>query len=371
MFWLTSAFAATYPIVVRVEAGSLSAPVTVTATADGQSADGSLADDGERPDVAANDGRWSGVVHLDGTHVELKLAAGGKVIGSAAVDFASADGPRDVDLRLVGNSLTASVNAGGGSAPPPVDGSSPGDGVVTTRGEGNGAAAGASPAPQGAPGGGGGGGRGPGGVSFPSGQSDNGLLFIGFGVSLLVALGVGWLWTRQRARPGIPSEVTVLPEPGLVDPRLPSLSDGLTAWIAEDGATDILQPLLAQIAAHHRVLVVGRASVTVRPVHGGPVYRLVGVKPSLAGDVAEALTKEPGARVVVLLVLEESDGEALRDYRDLLPREVGGVALLPRDSGVSLPKVAVRKDGEGWILRHAEQELRVLTSPTGLDLRRD
>ena len=112
---------------------------------------------------------------------------------------------------------------------------------------------------------------------------------------------------------------------------------------------------------------IARAEVDVKPVVGGPVFRVVGVRPSLVGDVAESLEQESGPPLCVLLVLESADAEALRDYRDLLPPSVGGVVVLRNDVETSLPRVYVAANASGWTLKHGEVEVCVVNGARGLE----
>ena len=205
-------------------------------------------------------------------------------------------------------------------------------------------------------------------MSFGSGSSSDGVLFIAFGVGLLVLLFVVWLWRRAKSGPqGRTEDVTMVPEPGLFAPAFPSLSDGLSVWVAAGEAASIVQPLLAHLADRHRVLVVARAGAEVKPMAGGPVFRMVGARPTLVGDVADSLEQEPGPPLCLFLLLETASPDALRDYRDLMPTTLGGIVLLHSDVETALPKLLVTLDGAGWRLKHGEAEVRVGVGPRGLE----
>ncbi|GDX79791.1 hypothetical protein LBMAG42_16020 [Deltaproteobacteria bacterium] len=400
------AHAESLPVVIRFDSNgaSFTAPLVVKITVDGKPAEVTLGDDGERPDFAKGDGRYAAVSQAEGEKVELELSAGGKLLGKTSAVFQDPTSPHDIDLSLADGSLTAVVSAppspnGDGSAagpggaaggdpsgeggPPggglgggaPVDGSSPPSGTPP-----NGDLSGGGGPGGGGPGSGGpGGGGGPGGssspgsnkappVTFAASGSDDGVMFIAFGVGLLVLLGVVWFWKRAKGGPrSRTADVQMVPEPGLFSPSLPSLSDGLIAWVVPEGAAAVVQPLLAQLADRHRVLVIARAEVDVKPVVGGPVFRVVGVRPSLVGDVAESLEQESGPPLCVLLVLESADAEALRDYRDLLPPTVGGVVVLRNDVETSLPRVFVTSNDAGWTLKHGEATVDVVIGSRGLE----
>jgi hypothetical protein len=322
------------------------------------------------------------VGRLAAKDVTIELLSAGKSLGTATATFPDTDDPRDVDLALAGSTLPAT---------PSVPGAYP-------AAAGAEAAQGGPPGPGGAPGAVGQGGppvspgteaqgasdpaangvafqasggqdrRPP--VTFPgdTGGSSDGLLFIGFGAGLLGLLGVGWMCSRRReGGRALTAEVNTVPEPGLLAAEFPSLSDGIAAWITEDPAS-IVSPLLALLADRHRVLVVSRGGAEVRPVHGGPVFRVTGIRPSIVGDVAEALVREGGPPLAVLILLESADGDVLKDYRDLLPPQVGGVVLVGKNVETPIPKVEVASEADGsWTLSHGAHQIRVRAGEHGLE----
>lgn len=319
------------PVVVRLDpAGSpMDAPVVVLG-AGGQTVEVPLRDDGETPDLAAGDGRWAGAGEADGTELTLEVRSGDAVLGSTQVRFEDPDAPRDVDLVWKDGALGARVsvppNAAGRQASAPPGGETEG------------------PPPPGA-----GVGRG----------ADTGFLYVAFGVGLLALLGAAWGWSRWRGRMGLPFGVTRLPEPGLLGPGTPSLADGLSAWVVPPDSP-FGDALLAHLARHHRVLVVARSERVVAGVAGGPVYRLGAPRPARVGDVAEALARRPGPPLVVLLLLDTADPAQVAAFRDLLPAEVSGVALVPVDGEVGVPRVVVEPAADGsWWLRTTTVTRRV------------
>jgi hypothetical protein len=160
-----------------------------------------------------------------------------------------------------------------------------------------------------------------------------------------------------------------VPEPGLLGPGTPSLSEGLAAWVAQSGDVALVQALVSHLADRHRVLVVAGPGVDVKPVAGGPVYRLAGTRPSEVGDAAEAIAREEGPPLAVLLVPEGEGGPSLRDYADLLPDDVGGVALLSREADAALARVRLRPAGEGaWDVELPDGTRRVRATEQGLEV---
>jgi hypothetical protein len=380
---IAAALAAPAGVLVRVDAGAdpLATPVVARVAPDGgEPVDVTLLDDGTSPDVTKGDGQWTGVGIVDGDSGTLSLVAGGKTLGTAPIAFSGDAGPRDVDAAWKNGALTATASTGGTGQPASQQPTPPADPAVgaTPPVDPTGAtvpeiAPGASALPDasqaGAPGA-----SQPraGGVSFPDGQpqpADDGTLWIGLGVGLLVLLGAAWMWTRTRQAPAArPSSVTLVPEPGLLGPGSPSLSDGLAVWVAAEGEERLVQALVSHLADRHRVLVAARSDVSVRPVAGGPVYRLAGVKPSQVGDAAEALAREDGPPLAVLIVAD-GDATALRDYASLLPGDVGGVALVPHEADVPLARVHLRPAGEdAWEVQLKDGVRRVRATDAGFEL---
>ena len=300
---------------------------------------------------------------------------------------------QDIDLTFTGGVLNARVSTppalgqgpgGDGSAPaggdgtlpgPPAEGGAPGGGAGA---DGSGLApynpdgGGGAPIEGGAPtaGGAGGaptaggaprsGGAPPPPTSASAGADSGGLLFIGFGLGLLAVLGIVWLRKhRGETAPARSSDVVQMPEPGFLQPDFPALSAGLSAWVAPGDDGNFRQALLVQLADRHRVLVVARADVVIRPVLGGPVYRVVGVRPGVVGGVAETLADEAGPPLIVLIVLPSADAAALKEYRELLPSALGGVVLLETAAAVDLPRVDVAVREGGWRLTHGERVVLV------------
>jgi hypothetical protein len=192
-------------------------------------------------------------------------------------------------------------------------------------------------------------------MTFPSSSSSDSdaTLFVALGVGLLAAVGVGWAWTRARRPSGSDrvSAASRLPSAGLLGAGTPSLSDGLSVWAAPEGTLEgLAATALALLSERHRVLVVAPSEVTLAPVGGGPVYRLGALRPSHVGDAADGLHAEGGAPLAVLLVGVAHDGAALREYADLLPGEVGAVALIEGDAQ-DLGFPLVRLTGEGGVWR--------------------
>ena len=365
------------PMMIRFDSGgtNYAAPLVAKLTTNGQAVEVTLSDEGDGVDRVKGDGLYAAVSQGGGTKLELELTAGGRSLGKASAAFVDATAQYDLDITLAGGVLAVKVsappdpNGDGGSGAPAQGGGTPPEGGGTPLGgpgAGGGAGGGGSPSFGGSPGLPSSSKAPP--VSFASGSSSDGVLFIAFGVGLLVLLFVVWLWLRAKSGPqGRTKDVTMVPEPGLFAPAFPSLSDGLSVWVAAGEAASIVQPLLAHLADRHRVLVVARAGAEVKPMAGGPVFRMVGARPTLVGDVADSLEQEPGPPLCLFLLLETASPDALRDYRDLMPTTLGGIVLLHSDVETALPKLLVTLDGAGWRLKHGEAEVRVGVGPRGLE----
>jgi hypothetical protein len=123
-----------------------------------------------------------------------------------------------------------------------------------------------------------------------------------------------------------------------------------------DGLDELMGPLLAALARHHRVLFVGPSEFNPPPVHGGPVFRIPGTRPAHVGSAAEALLRDGGRGLAVF-----------KDFADLLPPGVGGVVLLSQAVDVALPVLRCRRDAAGWWLRTDQSEVRAEVAAEGLE----
>jgi hypothetical protein len=328
----------------------VSGPVTALLTnEDGTITEVHLLDDGNTPDVFAGDMRFAAASPIYGLSFDVSLSFGDDVLEVGAISWKPEDTRRDLLITMSGGSLTMETSV-------PTDAGNMGDSQVSPG----------SNAGGGGVGGGGGGGMGapmvgvqegsgarPPTVTFPTGGSaeTDALLNLGIGLGLLALAGLGlyWVWTRGSRSPEVPKGVVLLPEPGLLGVGTPSLSDGLCQWVVPSSEwAELTGPLLAHLARHHRVLVAAPTRIEVPLVHGGPVYRMTGMRPAWVGDAAEELYDDPGAPLVVLLFTDVEEVDTIRDFADLLPPEVGGVLVLGSDLPTSLATVHCRRDGGGW-----------------------
>ncbi|MSQ02891.1 MAG: hypothetical protein EXR71_13525 [Myxococcales bacterium] len=399
---LQFAHASPSAIVIRYDAGGGGSALPLVATLSGSSEplQAELKDDGQRPDAKPGDGRFAGVAKFEGKLTSISVSAGGREVGKTSIVITSPDGTaQDIDLTLTAGALNARVSTppafaerpgGDGNAPASGDGAvpapppeaggvpasglpgdvgtlapyNPAGGAGGVPGDGGG---GPPPAGQwggaqmtgggpGVAGAAGAGGAPPPPTSASGGPDSGGLLFIGFGLGLLAVLGIVWLRKRRGEDAQLRSaNVVLVPEPGLVHAEFPALSAGLSAWVAPGDDGRFRQALLSLLADRHRVLVLGRADIAIKPVLGGPVYRVVGVRPGVAAGVAVTLAEEAGPPLVVLIVLAAADGATLLQYRDQLPSTLGGVVLLESGPTLDLPRVDVATEQDGWRLTHRER----------------
>ncbi|MFZ5480250.1 MAG: hypothetical protein ACOZNI_26030 [Myxococcota bacterium] len=414
LLWSGMAAAETKGVVIRADAdgGNLSSPVVAQLTPQGGAAtDVELKDDGQQPDVTAGDKIWSGAGMLDGDSFDVKIKSGGKTLNGGRVSWGADEDGRDLNVHIVGDSVTleASVSKMDGGAP--ADGAaatgsttdqsgtmlSPGgqgsQGGQAGQTGGQGGAAGQAGGQGGGQGGQGGtGGQGGSGmsgsasgggspttptggrpslVSMPAGQTDP-TLYIALGVGVLLLAGIGYAWVRTRRAEGggveVPAGFVPLPEPGVLGDRTPSLSDGLQLWVAEGEAqAALVRPLLAHLARHHRVLFVAPSRINPPAVHGGPVYRAPGNRPGRTGQMAEALAAQGGNPLAVLIVGESEDPSTLKDYADVLPGGVGGIAVVSKEIDIPLARVTARNEGGAWVLSTSEGEVRARAGSNGFD----
>jgi hypothetical protein len=391
LLWSTPAHAEQHGLVVRLDTGGVSftgpAVIILTPTV-GEATRLEVKDDGVPPDVGGSDGVWSSSAWLEGDAFTVAVEVGGKTLQGGSVSWNATDAARDLQVMLKGDTVVAEAGVSGGGVAPtepsPGDGGTPAEGGTPASGPGASGPGGSGQGGSGQGGSGGSNGPGFGPSGGPSGgpasgtpplgdrtatSSTDGTLYIGFGLGVLVLVGVAWLWLRNRPAEGGSRSggLVAVPEPGLLGAGTPSLSDGLSLWLVPEADTDaVVRPLLATLARHHRVLFAAPSSVAAPPVFGGPVYRATNIRPSHVGDAAELLQRDGGA-VAVLFVGTQSDAATLKDYADLLPTGVGSICVLAQDPGVpALARVTAHRDNGAWSVTTGGRTLRLVEGRDGV-----
>ena len=360
-------------LVVRLsgDGEAIEGAVTVELQAEGRAAKTiELKDDGTASDVTAGDGTWTGTSWLEGDDFAVRVHVGGATMDGGKVSWEASDTARDLAVKLLGGTVTVETGVSGtGVGGAPNEPGAPGGGPGAEPGSVvNGAPSEpGTPPPPGGPIAPGGPGAGP--ALPPTSSKTDSTLYISFGLGTLLLVAIAWVWLRNRPAEGgsRAGGVTRVPEPGLLGDGTPSLSDGLMVWIAgpEDEAA-LVKPLAATLARHHRVLFAAPSASPAPSVCGGPVFRAANVRPSHVGDAAEALQRDGGAPVVVLLAGAKPDAGIHKDYADLLPIGTGGVSIVSADPGVTgVGRVTARRDGPVWVLQAGERTLRMTEGPTG------
>ncbi len=261
-------------------------PVSLTFDNQGVQTVLDLHDDGESPDVAAEDGRHSGFAIIEGDSFDLTVTVGDEVheVGAAAWP---ADGKaRDLIVNIYGDLFTVETEAVGSGAAPTLN--APGDTPGT-------APAATTTAPA------------------PSDEPDT-TLYAVVAVGVLALFGVAGLW--WRGRDGGPAE---LPDDLVAEPSA-SLGVALRPGVqraAADPAT-----LLTALTRTHRVLLAAPTTAELPRVQGGPVYRTHSLRTQHIAHTAEGLVRGPGRPLAVLVVGGLDDPSLVRLGEDL-PERVG------------------------------------------------
>lgn len=335
-------------VLVRLETigQRLSPPVEVvlTPTGGGEALTLELLDNGESPDVTAGDGVYAASTLVDADGFDVTLVVGDERIDGGPVAWDADARARDLVIRLADDAInvsagvpTASPTSALGTLPP---GASP---IASQGGPLVGAA----------------------GTSGDGVSRRDAILWLALGIGLIGLAAVGAiLASGAHRRSGV--DLPVVPEPPLLGPSTPSLSDGLSVWqVSPDQLAVVLPPLLATLARHHRVLAAMPPKVTAPPVFGGPVYLGPSLEPGQLEDALHMLLDSDGAPPAALLLLDQADPETLDSYSALLPEGVGGIALVMADVQTSLPKLTVGVDGAEFVIGSAAGTTRVRATDLG------
>jgi hypothetical protein len=342
-------------VVVRLNAGTeaVETPVVVAmAPASGEPFSVQLKDDGQPPDVTYGDGIWSGVTWVMGTDFTVSVSLGTTQLEAGTISWGKDAGQRDLNLTLHKGTIKADAGAAppmqGPGVPPDPSGADqpiqqPSSGPPTSEGNIN------NPLMQ---------------------SSEDATLYVVFGVSALAAGLLAYLWFRGGAvkERALPKGMVMVPEPGLLGPGVPSLSDGLSIWVvAPSEARELLRVLLATLARYHRVLVRTPTRGSVPAVHGGPVFQLEGSSPQAVGEAVDAFV-EQGQGVAILILGEDLDERAIKAFNYALPERTGGIVLMLEAPKLTLPMVRCKRQGDRWHFNSGVTEVVARESAFGLEL---
>ncbi len=358
------AWGTTKGVVVRLQAsgGELAAGTSVILNLQGASEklEVPLLDDGQRPDVAAGDGTYSGGSGLFEDAYTGTLVVAGKSYELPPVTFDPEQGSRDLDLMLNAGKVELVARGAGPGPSGTTANSAPTEPAVAPTPQLTGSPDGQSPTPVVQP------------AVVPTAAVESGgdgVIWILGGLGLLALVGLGWMWMRPAGRGGeeLPDP---LPEPGVLGPKTPSLSEGVSSWVApESDLLGLTQDLLATLARHHRVVLVG--DLELAPVFGGPVYRAPKTDPEAVGDLVEDLDEAGGAPVVILVVGACARDEAASRYAAELSPGQGGIVVMGEGSsnppGVVLCQRVMDGSARGWRLQHDRGITEVRPGPWGLE----
>lgn len=366
-------------IVVRLDAGAqkVDMPVVVhLKPTDAPAADVQLKDDGAPPDVMGGDGTWSGTAWNEHDEFDISINLGKTRVEGGKISWLKEDLQRDLSLTWFNGQLKAEASvandvagaAGAGSGGGTVTGDSPrpgGSGDGSPPGGSGGAPPGGSPPKGGfqldakAS-------KGPSSNTSPATSSDA-TLYVGIGACGFALAFVIHLYRRGRSRSSaLPDGLSLVPAAGLVGPGTPALSEGLTQWVVTPGdAHDLLRPLVATLARHHRVVICAPARSALPNVPGGPVYRIEPGKPSELAAAIDGLHDAGVGELAVLLLGDGLDSATLKAHADALPEGVGGAVVVMQVLMTTLSVVHAERRGDAWRLRFAKTEVDVIEREYG------
>jgi hypothetical protein len=178
---------------------------------------------------------------------------------------------------------------------------------------------------------------------------------------------IGYLWMRGRST-GLPAGMTLVPEPGILGPGTPSISEGLSLWVVTpNDAADLARLLLATLARHHRVLVSAPPRSHLPAVQGGPVYRVSAPTRRQWTEAVDTLYDLNPGGLAILVLGEKLDARQLQEQVEGLPEGVGGVVVLMDVLTATLPTVQASRHDKEWVFRWGEQEVRAREGTSGLE----
>ena len=354
MFWSGPVAAAPHGLVVHLTLSAPAAGVVVKLEGNNEQKNVEMKDDGVSPDVTAGDSVYSGTTLVQADTVQVSLQLGDKTIAGGAVSWDPTQSTCDLNLKLEGENLTAEAAVPAppvpqqpndpaaeppGSMTPPVGAKAPGTAPAGPA---------ASPGPTG---------EASSSAILPVASDNTATVTILAGAAALLLAGLMYLsWSG-----GGGSLLDPLPEPGLLGPVTPSLSQGLSAWeCPQEDSVLLAKLLLATLARQHRVLLLAPPDFQPDPVFGGPVYRAPS-RPNAWKKTMNGLLEEGGLPLTVLCV----GSEHLATLQRSLPEGVGGIFV--GNAPAKMPAVRCQREGERWHLQSDAGKTMVMATKNGFE----
>jgi hypothetical protein len=336
--WMGLAQAAPHGMVVHLNlATPATGTVVVKLTGENEDRSVEMRDDGVSPDVTAGDAMYSGTTLVQVDTVKVSVVIGDKTIEGGNVSWETSQSTCDLNLKLEGENLSAEAAV---PSPPVPQQPSAGSAPPTTP---TGAPAAAAPPTSSS-------------LAPPVASDNSGAVSMVVGAAVLLLAGLLYLGWSGSGGSLLPS----LPEPGLLGPQTPSLSEGLSRWeTAPEDTAALTRILLATMARHHRVLLIAPPDFQPDPVFGGPVYRAPS-RPGSWKKVLNGLLEEGGLPLTVLCL-----GGSVGALTKMLPDGVGGIMVGGGDE--KLPTVKCTRDGARWHLQTETGMLLLAASTRGFD----
>ena len=320
---IASAQSGSDAVVVRLEPGRQvvsGTPMVTLKPLRGEAVSISLKDDGSKPDIAAEDGRWAGITVMKESTVAVSVDIGPDHYDAGTVSW-DADAPiRDLVLTLTWGGVTAMAD----STPQVPMASSP--------------AAGPSLAMSAS--------------AVPAVASSKPLMWGILGVGLLFVLGGLGLALRNARPPLRAVSLDRVPEPPVLGPGTPALHEGLSVWtVSESDRAQVVETMLRTMARRHRVLLRLPEGAEVPTTLGGPVYLThASERGELESHLLDILER-PGLPVAVLFVGVRVAAAVSGELADILDPGVGGILLATELEGGQAVDITVKATISGVELK--------------------
>lgn len=348
-------------VVVRLETEGAAVPtsamVRLTPGGSGDPVEYVLLDDGAPPDVSAGDGSWSAGGEASADAYTVTLIIDGKTYEGGVATW-SAGGARDLVLRLEDDTLSmeATVSA--------AQGGTPGAGPAAAAAGGAGAATGLPPLGNGA-------------STGPAAAGND-------ATNTASALGSGWLWallglgllglvggvvllvrtTRSEESNGI--DLPRAPEPAILGGPTPSMSDGVSVWLAPPASQEaVVQGIAGAMARDHRLLLVLPPGTKAPPLFGGPVYVCHETEMQKVEDYLDRIYEDDGPALTAMMVLAEPTAARIEAFAAAVEPELGGIVVVTEAVETKRIQVRVEPQDEAFVLHCAGGSTKVVKSQAG------